>query len=182
MTMLARITIAPAITAPMLLTGCANPSQEHTGATQPLPAQWWHAVPADVETGGNRLRQVFDNPLYALAAGLAAPIFDGGQLAAGRDLALARCEELVADYRAAIVAAFGDVEVALDAVAGVTAPMAAQADELAHVQRTLYTEQDAAVAHRLLAAVALYKALGGGWQKPAQPADAGATTLWKPLQ
>ncbi len=164
---------------------------------------------AGVDAGGNRLRQVFDNPLYALAAGLAAPIFDGGRLAAGHELALARRDELVADYRAAIVAAFGDVEVALDAVAGVTAQMAAQSDELAHAQRalalaesryragaetqlllldaqrTLYTVQDTAVqlkAQRLQAAVALYKALGGGWQKPAQPADAGATKLWTPLQ
>lgn len=164
---------------------------------------------AGIETGGNRLRQVFDNPLYSLAAGLAAPIFDGGRLAAGRDLALARREELVANYRATIVAAFGDVEAALDTVAGLAAQMTAQTDELAQAQRalalaesryragsqtlltlldaqrTLYTAQDAAVqlkALRLQAAVALYKALGGGWQKPAQPVHSEATALREPLQ
>lgn len=141
--------------------------------------------------GGDRLRRVFDNPLYSLAAGLAAPIFDVGRLAAGRDLALAQREELLANYRQAIVAAFGDVEVALNAVAGVDAQALAQSEELIQAQRalalaesryragaetlltlldaqrTLYAAQDAAVqlkALRLQASVALYKALGGGWQ------------------
>lgn len=157
---------------------------------------------AGVDTSGNRLRRVFDNPLYSLAAGLAAPIFDAGRLEAARDLALAQREELIASYRAAIVAAFGDVEVALDAVAGLDAQMAAQADELAQAQRalvlaesryragsetllalldtqrTLYTAQDAAVqlrALRLQAAVALFKALGGGWQKPVDAITAQGT-------
>lgn len=150
-----------------------------------------------VETGGNRLRRVFDNPLYSLAAGLAAPIFDGGRLAAERDLALAQRQELVATYRSAIVDAFGDVEVALNAVTGMDAQMSSQSEELAQAQRaltlaesryragsdtlltlldtqrTLYTAQDTAVqlqAQRLQAAVALFKALGGGWQKPVDAA------------
>lgn len=162
-----------------------------------------------IETGGNRLRRVFDNPLYSLAVGLAAPIFDGGRLAAGRDLAIAQREEVIASYRSAIVAAFGDVEVALDAVAGLDAQMAAQAEELAQAQRalalaesryragsetlltlldaqrTLYTAQDAAVqlkALRLQAAVSLYKALGGGWQKPDEPFQSDVAALREPLQ
>lgn len=148
-------------------------------------------------SGGDQLRRVFDNPLYSLAAGLAAPVFDGGRLAAGRDLAQASREELLAHYRAAIVAAFADTEVALNAVAGIAAQSAAQAEELAQAQRaltlaerryragadslltlldaqrTLYAAQDGAVqlqALGLQASVALYKALGGGWSRPADAA------------
>lgn len=148
-------------------------------------------------SGGDQLRRVFDNPLYSLAAGLAAPVFDGGRLAAGRDLAQASREELLAHYRAAVVAAFADTEVALNAVAGIAAQSAAQAEELAQAQRaltlaerryragadslltlldaqrTLYAAQDGAVqlqALGLQASVALYKALGGGWSRPADAA------------
>lgn len=150
---------------------------------------------AGLGTGGDRLRRVFDNPVYSLAAGLAAPIFDAGRLAAGRDLAQARREELLANYRAAVIAAFGDVDIALNAVAGVDAQASAQAEERAQAQRalalaesryragaetlltlldaqrTLYAAQDAAVqlkALRLQASVALYKALGGGWSRPGE--------------
>ena len=149
---------------------------------------------AGIGTGGDRLRQLLDNPVYSLAAGLAAPIFDAGRLAAGRDLAQAQREELLANYRQAIVNAFGDVETALNAQAGLQAQLAAQAQELAQAQqalalaesryragadtlltlldaqRTLYAAQDAAVrlkAQQLQAAVALYRALGGGWQQAA---------------
>jgi NodT family efflux transporter outer membrane factor (OMF) lipoprotein len=149
-----------------------------------------------IGAGGDRLRRVFDNPLYSLAAGLAAPVFDGGRLAAGHALAQAQREELLADYRRAIVEAFGDVEVALNTQAGVQAQAAAQAEELEQArralelaesryragaqtlltlldaQRTLYAAQDAAArlkAQRLQAAVALYRALGGGWQASGTP-------------
>lgn len=159
-----------------------------------------------IASGGDALRRVFDNPVYSLAAGLAAPIFDAGRLAAGRDLAQASREELLANYRAAIVAAFADAEVALNAVAGVAAQSAAQAEELAQAQRaltlaerryragadslltlldaqrTLYAAQDAAVqlqAQGLQASVALYKALGGGWSRAAYAAAVAvnSTTL-----
>ena len=146
---------------------------------------------ASVGTGGDRLGRVFDDPLYSLAAGLAAPIFDAGRLAAGRDLAVAWREELLAQYRQALVAAFGDVETALNAVQGLDAQRTAQAVELEQAgraatlaesryragaetlltlldaQRTLYMAQDMAVqlkAQRLLASVSLYRALGGGWR------------------
>lgn len=139
---------------------------------------------------GDRLRRVFDNPLYALAASVTAPIFNAGRLAAGRDLALARREELLVEYRQAIVDAFADVEVALNAAVRLDVQAAFQAEELAQAQsaltlaesryragaetlltlldaqRTLYAAQDAAVQvklARLVASVSLYKALGGGW-------------------
>ncbi len=150
---------------------------------------------AGVGVAGARLGSVLDHPLYTLAAGLTAPVFDAGRLAAGVDLAQARNDELLAHYRATVVAAVGEVEVALQAVAGTDAQIAAQARVLAHAQqaatlaqaryragaesllilldaqRTLYAAQDTAVQlrqARLAASVALYRALGGGWHPTAQ--------------
>ncbi|MFT3803668.1 MAG: efflux transporter outer membrane subunit [Burkholderiaceae bacterium] len=161
------------------------------------------ALGAGVGTGGDHLRRLLDNPVYSLAAALAAPIFDGGRLAARRDLARARREELLANYRRTIVAAFGDVQTSLNAAAGAQAQASAQAEELAQAeralalaerryrtgaemlfmlldaQRTLYAARDAAVqlrAQRLQAAIALYKVLGGGWQRAdAQRGDSLST-------
>lgn len=153
---------------------------------------------AQMGVESNTLRSVLDNPLYTLAAGLAAPIFDAGRLAAGKDLAEAKREELVVGYRQAIVQAFGDVQLALHAVAGADSQTEAQTQELEQArkaltlaearyqagaqtlmelldaQRSLYQAQDQAVQvqqARLLASVALYKALGGGWtpESAAQP-------------
>lgn len=149
---------------------------------------------ASLGTGGSRPGRMLDNPLYSLASGLAAPIFDAGRLAAGSDLAQARREELLADYRQAIVSAFADVDVALNATAGLQAQSLAQQEELRQAQRalalaenryragaeslltlldaqrTLYAAQDLAVQlklARLQARVALYRALGGGWRSAA---------------
>ena len=148
---------------------------------------------AGLGVGGDRLGRAFDHPLYSLAAGLTAPIFDGGRLAAGAEIAQARRDELLAQYQAAIIAAVGDAERALQAVAGTDAQTAAQAQVLEQAQqaytlaqvryragadtlltlldaqRTLYAAQDHAAQlrqARLEAAVALYKALGGGWEAP----------------
>jgi len=145
---------------------------------------------AGLASGGERWRAVLDDPIYSVAAGLAAPIFDAGRLAAGHALAQARREELLADYRAAIVAAFDDVARALNAMDGAQAQATAQAEELQQAlqalglaearyragaeplltlldaQRTLYAAQDLAVQLRLRqlqSAVALYRALGGAW-------------------
>lgn len=136
------------------------------------------------------LSRVFADPVYSLAAALTAPIFDGGALAAERDRNEARREELLADYRQSIVAAFADVQVALNARAGIDAQWQAQqevqtqaeralrlaeqryragADDLLNLldtQRTLYAAEDqSAQLHlaRLQAGVALARALGGGW-------------------
>lgn len=142
-------------------------------------------------SGSDRgLSHVLDNPVYALAAGLAAPIFNAGRLAAAHDEALARRRELLAHYRQAILAAFSDAQRALEGVSGSEAQALAQAEELQQAretlalaearyragaetqlalldaQRSLYAAQDAAVqrqAERLLAAIDLYRALGGGW-------------------
>ena len=148
----------------------------------------------------DRVRSLFDNPLYSLAAGLAAPVFDAGRLAAETDQARARRTELLAHYHQAIVAAFGDVEVALNAVNGSQAQADAQAEELQQAgraatlaearyragadtlltlldaQRTLYAAQDDAVQARLAqlqAGVDLHRALGGGWQAVQDRAPGG---------
>ncbi|WP_059413609.1 TolC family protein [Cupriavidus basilensis] len=146
---------------------------------------------AGAGVGADRLRDLLDTSLYSLAAGLAAPIFNAGRLAAGRDFAIARREELLAAYRGAIVNAFGDVENALNAVDGLTRQRDAQAEALAQAreaarlaesryragaetlltvldaQRTLYAAQDNAVQlhlAQLQASVGLFRALGGGWE------------------
>jgi NodT family efflux transporter outer membrane factor (OMF) lipoprotein len=145
---------------------------------------------AGLGVGGSRPSALLDSPLYSLAAGLAAPIFDAGFLAAQHDLALAEREALLAAYRQAVIAGFGDVEVSLNALAGIAAQSRAQATVVAEAsralafaesrfragadtllilldaQRTLYAAQDLAVQldlARLLATVDLYRALGGGW-------------------
>lgn len=145
---------------------------------------------AGIGTGGDQWRRMFDQPLYNLAANLVTPIFDAGSLRAGTELAIAQREELLAQYRQSIVAAWADVELMLNAVQGLEQQSAALSQELEQAeralklaerrhaygadtllplldaQRTLYAAQDAAVQlklARLQARVGLYKALGGGW-------------------
>jgi NodT family efflux transporter outer membrane factor (OMF) lipoprotein len=127
----------------------------------------------------------------ALAASLLQPIFDGGRLRAGVTLAESRERELVESYRKAILSAFADVENALVAASRLAEREALQAqvqerarealrlaevryregaDDLLSVldaQRTLFNADDQLAQvrlERLQAAVALYTALGGGWQ------------------
>ncbi|MDR0201985.1 MAG: efflux transporter outer membrane subunit [Delftia acidovorans] len=144
-------------------------------------------------TSAGRAGDWLREPVYSLLAGLAGPIFDAGRLAAQRDGAQARREELLALYHQAIVSAYGDVDLALNAVHGLRDQAQAQSEVLAQArqavslaelrykagaesllsllqaQTTLYTAQDDAVLQRLLqlqARVALFRALGGGWQPP----------------
>ena len=155
-------------------------------------AAMWPAMTlsANIGASAGRLRQFLENPVYALAATLVGPIFDGGRLAAGRDLAFAQQEELLVSYQQTIVQAFADVELALNAVAGTETQAKAQKQELAQAQkamalaesryrggaetlltlldaqRTLYAAQDISIQlklARLQGQVALYRALGGGW-------------------
>ena len=134
--------------------------------------------------------ELLASPVYSLAAGLAAPIFNAGRLTAQHDLAIARREELLALYHKAIVAAFGDTQTALDHLAGVQAQRQAQSAELEQArlalalaesryragaetlivlldaQRSLYAAQDDAVqlhADEIQAVIGVYRALGGGW-------------------
>lgn len=132
----------------------------------------------------------WENRVWSIVPGLSVPLFQGGQLTAARARAKARYQELVADYRLTVLAAFRDVEdelsdlqllaekaVSLEA----TLTSAREYSRLTEVQyqqglttylqvidanQTLLTnELSAAQAHldRLDAAVLLIKALGGGW-------------------
>ncbi|HEK1691319.1 TPA: efflux transporter outer membrane subunit [Pseudomonas putida] len=148
---------------------------------------------ANLGTGANTFAEVLDSSYYTLTAGLVAPIFNNGLLRASRELAEAEQDELLENYRSSILAGFADVEKALNAIEGVERQrlwqdeevlQARQAFDLAQqryaagaetlltvleTQRTLYLAQDQQAQLRLArlqGSVALYKALGGGWQVP----------------
>jgi NodT family efflux transporter outer membrane factor (OMF) lipoprotein len=130
---------------------------------------------------------------YSVAGSVMQTIFDGGKLAADADVAEAQRKELVLNYRSVIITAFSEVENALVAIRALDTQYALQkiqveqADKafrivsarykggsddlitLLDAQRTLFDAEDALGQLRLQqlqAIVTLYKALGGGWQKP----------------
>ena len=127
--------------------------------------------------------------LTTLSASALAPLFHGGALRGEVARTQARREELVANYRQAVLTAYREVSDALDAqrqsalrsAALDQAALAARAaydgararfdagavdySVLLDAQRSLITANDAAVSARLdrfTAAVSLYRALGGG--------------------
>jgi NodT family efflux transporter outer membrane factor (OMF) lipoprotein len=129
---------------------------------------------------------------FALTMGttLVHTIFDGGRLEARTAETQAREEELLAAYRAVIIAAFGDVENALGNLAHLAAQERGLQDQVkasegvlrsaqrkytaggadfllvADAQRNLFAVRDQLSDIRrahLAASVALFKALGGGW-------------------
>lgn len=130
----------------------------------------------------------------SFGAALVQTIFDNGKIQGRIDEAKAREEELLAAYRAAVIAAFSDVENALGNIAHLSAQEAALREQVSQAEkvlsaarrkysagyadflvvtdaeRILYTARDQlADVHRarLAALVALYKALGGGWSRSA---------------
>ena len=132
-------------------------------------------------------------PTLNLGASLTQTIFDHGRLQAVRAEAQAKDDELLAAYKAAIMAALGDVENALSSVGRLQEARALQEENLSQserafdgatlryragsgdfltvleAQRTLYAARDQFTQYRFArfqACVALYKALGGGWQAP----------------
>ncbi|MDZ5431669.1 TolC family protein, partial [Pseudomonas fluorescens] len=146
---------------------------------------------AEIGSGADRAGDILRSPFYNLAAGLLAPVFNNGRLGAERDKATARQEELLETYRGAIINGFADVEKALNSIHGLDEQRQWQSEELRQAQtafdiaqsryqagaedlltvletqRTLYAAQDLNVQlrlSRLQASIALYKALGGGWQ------------------
>lgn len=139
---------------------------------------------------------VTDTLIGSAVASLIAPIFQAGRLHADVIKARAEADAALATYRAAVLAALEESENALTgldktrireerlAKAETSAQAAAtyaraqfragQIDfqKLLESERSLLTAQDthaAARAERALAAVQLYKALGGGWQKAPMP-------------
>lgn len=137
--------------------------------------------------------------LASLAAGLTAPLFDGGALRGRLEFARARYAELEAQYRKAIVQSFTDVDAALTAwrytneqlllqtravEAARRSAAAARAQNevgtvdittVAQIEATLFNAEDNLSQVRLaraLSSVNLFKALGGGWQRPDGPVEA----------
>ena len=132
-------------------------------------------------------------PTLNLGAALTQSIFDHGRLRAVRAEAQAKEEELVVAYRAAILSALVDVENALSALDHLQQARALQEENVSQserafegaslrykagsgdfltvleAQRTLYAARDQYSQYRFArfqAFIALYKALGGGWQAP----------------
>jgi outer membrane protein, multidrug efflux system len=135
-------------------------------------------------------------PTLNLGAGLLQPIFDGGRLRAVRAETQAKEEELMENYRAAIVAALVDVENSLSAIHHLDAAGDFQRTNQAEsehafegaqlrfkagyaeyvtvleAQRLSYAANDQLSQYklaRLQARVSLCKALGGGWQSGDTP-------------
>jgi outer membrane protein, multidrug efflux system len=129
--------------------------------------------------------------VYSLAASATQPIFEGGALEGQLQLSQARYDELVQDYRKAVISAFGDVENALIATRKTDEQQVAQGDTVAKARRAfdiseaqyrggtvtlltvlntenaLFPAEDTLVQDRLArlqAIVSLFQALGGGWE------------------
>jgi outer membrane protein TolC len=141
-----------------------------------------------------------ESAFYSAAAGLTQPIFDGLRLQGNLDLQKGRQDELLQNYRKAVISGFADVENALDAIRQTALRERLQRDVVTsssrafeiseqrlnqgtidlvtvlQTQQTLYQAQDALVQAQLAhvqAIVSLYQALGGGWlPKPTEAADA----------
>lgn len=136
---------------------------------------------------------------YSIAAGLVAPIFDGGRRGALLDQARGREAEYLAEYRRAILVSLQDTEIALAAlqrnselvglqIARTTAAQQAYSVAEAQfragtvdlltvliVQTNLFAARNAlaqAQTARLQSAASLFTALGGGWTPEAMRTDA----------
>jgi NodT family efflux transporter outer membrane factor (OMF) lipoprotein len=130
--------------------------------------------------------------IFSVAGGVTQPIFQGGALSGQYQFNKARYAELVADYHKAVISAFSNVQDALVAVQQTADQEQRQQDavneardayELSQAQwhagviniltvlnteTVLFTAQDALVqvkSSHMQALVALFGALGGGWQR-----------------
>lgn len=130
--------------------------------------------------------------LWAVGPSITLPIFEGGKLRAGLQLAKATYDEMVATYRQTVLGAFSEVEDSLAAQTLVANQYAAESDALVAARKQLeivnnqyrdglITYLEVATAEstelnveftatqlrgeQLVAAVTLVKALGGGWQE-----------------
>ncbi len=128
--------------------------------------------------------------LASIAASLSAPIFTGGRLEAELDSSRARYAELEAGWKQTVLQSFKEVEDALNAAEtasrraeklGISADRAQETYRISEAQyavgavdfstvldaqRSRLSAEDSlrqAMADRFLAAVDLFKALGGGW-------------------
>jgi len=131
-----------------------------------------------------------ESVIFSAAAGLTQPIFEGGRLLGNVDFQTAKQDELLQNYRKAVISAFSDVEIALYNVRETALSVQLQTAVVTssrrafdvseqrlregtidlvtvlQTQQTLFTAEDAlaqAQLARLQAIVSLYQALGGGW-------------------
>ncbi|MEJ2123627.1 MAG: efflux transporter outer membrane subunit [Alphaproteobacteria bacterium] len=153
-----------------------------------------------------------DSLFYQMASGLSQPLLNAYSLKAQLEADREHYMELLETYRKTIISSFQDTEDALVAYRKTAeqerlqrkaAASARKAYEISaaqlksgvidlttllSVQRTLFSAEDAmaeARLNRLNAAVSLYKALGGGWQRPisAELVQApSAKNSWTPVK
>jgi len=129
--------------------------------------------------------------LWAVGPSITLPIFEGGRLRAGLQLAKAAYDEMVASYRQSVLTAFSEVEDSLAAQTLLANQYAAESDALVAARKQLeivnnqyrdglITYLEVATAEstalnveftatqlrgqQLVAAVSLVQALGGGWE------------------
>lgn len=161
-------------------------------------AQFFPSVDLTTTAG---LASLFGGPsaVWSAAGSVTQPIFEGGRLEGQLQFSKARYDELVQNYRKAVLYAFGNVEDALAATRRTAEQQAAQEATVAEARRSyeiaqgryqvgltdlltvldtenaLFPAEDALVQARLAhmqALVSLFNALGGGWQLPADAAKA----------
>jgi outer membrane protein, multidrug efflux system len=148
------------------------------------------------------------NFAWSIGASITQTIFDGGAIHAQNDLAKAQEQELIAAYRKAVFTAFQDVETALgtvkstdDTLALIEIETKADAEafriselqyregtidivQLLNNQQALFTSQQSLVQTKLAkleSYIALYNALGGGWEQKADDAAYKNQLDWWPL-
>jgi NodT family efflux transporter outer membrane factor (OMF) lipoprotein len=139
---------------------------------------------------------------YTITGSLTQPIFDGAKLLGQFELAKGRQEELLQNYRKAVISAFADVDNALIAIQETTMRERLQRDVVRFARRafqlseqrlregtidlvtvlttqqTLFQAEDALAQVRLArlqAILSLYQALGGGWAVPELVTASGST-------
>lgn len=147
----------------------------------------------------NQLRD-WDNHFWTIGSNISAPLFTGGQLRANLRQARARYQELEANYRNTVLGAFRDVEDALTdlhlrgEVARAQAQAVASARQYLQLTQAQYKagfvsylqvidadrsllvneiNQAQTLYQRMVSAVLLIKALGGGWDSQPPPVGAG---------
>jgi outer membrane protein, multidrug efflux system len=141
-----------------------------------------------------------ESAIYTAAAGLTQPIFEGGRILGNLDLQKGKQDELLQNYRKAVISGFADVENALNAIRQTALRERLQRDvvdssrrafniseqrlregtidlvTVLQTQQTLFQAEDTLVQARLAhiqAIVSLYQALGGGWlPKPVEASNA----------
>jgi multidrug efflux system outer membrane protein len=148
------------------------------------------------------------NFAWSIGASILQSIFDGGRIHAQNDLAKAQEQQLIAAYRKAVFTAFQDVEAALGTVKSTDDTLAllevetkadAEAFRISELQyregtidilsllqnqQNLFNAQQSLVQTKLLrleASIALYNALGGGWEQKSSDAAYKNQLDWWPL-